>query len=1461
MPQRVLIQIQVEDADVAAKMEALRARLREISKEMRSNPGPERFRDLAAEMSNVKREISTLSAKQRELNREFIAASLPKDSLVALRLEYSKLSKQVAELSRAERESDFGKNLIKRASSIKKEIDAVEQSMGRFTSNVGNYKSALSALGNAVAALGIGFSVGEIVNQNALLSDAVANVAKTTGLAVAEADKVRQSLEKIDTRTSVLNLLKIAEIGGQLGISGKDIESFTIAVDKLNVALGDAFGGNVEELTRVIAGIRNSLADFRTEDAAQDMLNLGNALNFLESQGSATAPVISDFVGRISGIAGPLGVSTEKIFGLSTALAELNVSPERGATAVSRLLQEIAKAPEVFAKSIGFSGNKLSEFVNLARTDLVSALAVVSKALAEGGDGTKNFAQTLDDLGIGQAGAIEVLGKLGQNTELLTKRIEQSGVALKGTDSLLEEFDKKNNNAAAAVEKLQKAFLQFITGEDVQRAIELIAKALTDLIQALETTLSFVSGNAEEFGTLTGILLAFSKPGQIASETLRSMAISTQTLTVATVRQTIATQAATVATRALSAVQAALPLLAVVAGIYAVVKAFEIYRNSASASEKATMAVYEAQKLIAESSASEIAAIERSIAAIKSATTSQQERAKAIEHLTSQYPDYLKGIDLEIQSAEALNKIQKELTENVIRLAAARAKAKAQEELTAKIVESRLKLAETEKSVREGTLFFVISPEEILSRRRAELKKLEEELEAVSKKFDETFQLDKPLKTSVIDIVDPKSVKAQAEEAKTQASKSLQALSETAKAASKKEAEARQKALEDERKRQEEQAKRLLEIQRSIRTLNISEENQYLRQLEDLDEKRLSSLEKNSLRVINLRNSIEERTGKVIQAKTTEEIRKLADAKPADISEADLIDQERIAIEQAFERQRAAIEAERTKTMQQREAALRLQLLEVAKIEAENEAKAAQLATEELREQFDKRRQVIEKEFETRKREIKRLYLTGEISKQEASNREIILAAEINTKKLFLEKEYAQRVSEITEQVKSVRIAAAKAELDFQLESIEQRKAAEIEAAKKEGIDLGIENEEKIAAIRTKAAADAIAAERAYAEDVIAASRDVERIQIDAINTVDALQQAAHEAELQRIEEQKERRRELRDLAIDVAGDLAGKLIEISRNNLQAETSERIKAIDEEYKIRKERAGGNQKAIEKLEAEQAKKKEELERQAAEKRKQIAVIEAIINTAIAVAKVAYNPILAAATAALGAVQIAVIKSQRFAKGGRVRPKDQAKDIGVYTIEEWNAIPDVSAGGYTRAHGRVDDTGHQIAGKLTQRQAVVHEGEYVAPAWMVREMPTLFEQIERIRVRRTSRGYGAIETQRLINTKTLNEATFFGGKREFYRDASFFIKYPIVASAFQQGGFASSAPIVVPAPSGPQSQVIEMSASAFFSDEQIASIAERIASATSEAIRRSLAEGLNDANRRLEREAALERRRSI
>lgn len=1448
--QKIIFQLVVEDSGLTSRIEQTRATIRSLNKEIRANPGPERFAELTAELAASRRVLADLVGEQKKLTKEFQALKVPKDSLAGLRLEYGKLSQAVAQLSAEERKSSFGKELIKNAAGVKKEIDGIEQSMGRFTGNVGNYRSALNGLGSVFAALGIGAGIGEIINANTRVSDAIADVAKTAGIATNEAQQLADVLEFRDTRTSLVDQLKIAQIGGQLGVAKEQLLGFTESVDVLNVSLGDQFG-NVEEITRVIAGLRNVLTDFKTGDVSNDVLRLGNALNFLEAQGNATAPTIAEFVNRISGSAIPLGVTTQEIFGLSTALAELNINPERGATAITRLLIEVARTPEVFAKSLGFTKQQTEDFAQQVNTDLVGAVALVSKTIAEGGDGVKNFAQTLDEIGIDRAGAIEVLGKLGGNTALLTQRITESTDALQATDSVYAEFDKKNNNAAAAVEKLQNAVVNLITSEGAQDAIESVAKAATNLVNVLGDTLAAVSDNKAEFALLASALFAFTGPGQAASAAIVQITTALKASTVAGTLNVGVTNLQTAATRALAAAQAALPLLAVVAGIYAVVKAFETYNNSLSASEKATRAVSDAQKEIAESSAEEIVALNAGIGVLKDNAASQEERAAAIKSLTEKYPEYLKGIDLEKQSIAALTTIQRELTEEVIRGAAARAKTSAQSEVATKIIEKELKIAELRRSIASGEFSFQ-DREFIIGTETAKLAKLREQLEETGKQFDEVFKLNQPAKSSVIEIVDQDSVKAQAAEAKkTIKAAGADLTKEEQKAADKAKSE-REKRASEESKRVEDQQKRILEIQRTVRDLNVTEESEFLRKVEELDNRRTDALLQNRQRIDTLRKTVEERTGTKITGDVStgaELAAKIPNARPADITEANLIDAETDALKASFDKQRTELFAQRKATQEAQAAQLRQLLADTAKVAADNEATAAVSVQQDIQESFEQRRTFLEKEFSLREEANKVAFSRGEITRKEFEQRELSDSIEQTNRKLQLETEYATRVSEVVNQVRDVRVAAAQAELDAQLLTIEQQRKQGVAGAEKTAKDTGTDASAQISAINEKAANDAEAAQLRFADAVKASTDDAKAVQLQAVDAVDAARQATHDAELARIESEKQKRAEIRDAAVQTAGEIASGLLAIQRNNDEADKEAKLSAIDEEYEKKKKAAQGNAQVIEKLEKEQAKKKEAVEKEAAEKRKQIAIIEAVINTAQAIVKAAPNPLLMAFAAAVGAVQVGVISSQKFAEGGFTDEESAApgpssnragkkSKTGIYPKKMYDALPDLSRGGYTgQGTAQRDDTGHRIAGKIPGSNAVVHAGEYVAPAWQVQAMPELF---------------GDLESQRRKKTKPFAQGGFTHTKINFGNFAH--------VRQYATGGFADPV-LAMPNASEFRQQMVSVSASASFTDAQIQEIGRIIAAENGRVVQRSIAEGLGDANRRLEREKSLEEQRTI
>lgn len=317
------------------------------------------------------------------------------------------------------------------------------------------------------------------IQGQAELSDAMADVQKTTGMTAEEVEDLSEKLGKIDTRTAKKDLLDISIVAGQLGIAKEDIYEFTKSIDVLNVALGDEFTGGAAEITDQVGRLRNVLTDTKTADVADDLLHLGNALNVLAAEGSATAPVMVDFSNRIGGIGIPLGLTSSQVLGLSATLQELNVSTERGGTAVTKILQKMTTETKTFAKVAGMD---VKEFEELLNKDLMGAFVKVMEGSKKLGTSNTLLSGIIKELELSGAGASEVFAKLGANTDMLKEKVDTATVAIQNTDSAIAEFNTKNNTFGARVDKMKKELYGLFTSKTVKDMVVSLVNMMINLI-------------------------------------------------------------------------------------------------------------------------------------------------------------------------------------------------------------------------------------------------------------------------------------------------------------------------------------------------------------------------------------------------------------------------------------------------------------------------------------------------------------------------------------------------------------------------------------------------------------------------------------------------------------------------------------------------------------------------------------------------------------------------------------------------------------------------------------------------------------------------------------------------------------------------------------------------------------------------------------------------------------------
>ena len=516
------VSLVIETKDTAKRLAEIDFELDSIGKKLREAKKAGQ-QDVYA---GLKQQQAALRTEAREVNKALrdqsiafqqAAKNIPKDSLAGLTTQYRELRRQIDLLSESQRKSDFGQKLISQARGIKSQIDQIGDSVGDFRSRVGDYRGALNdffstsnLLGGNLTSIFSGLSkaalAGTVVSGlvqgtkalfdlNKEISSLQASVQKTTGLTEAQVNSLTESLKDLDTVTTIEDLLTISQIAGRLGVQGeKGVLEFTKAIEKLSIALGDEFTGGAEQITDEVGRLSNVLfgATQDGEKLAGNVLGIGNALNVLAANGASTAPVITDFATRISGLAVPLGVSAGEILGISATLQEFGVTAERGGTAIGRIFKTLAEDPQAFAKELkitketlkeaGFDVNSFSDLVN---TDLVGALQFASTRLLELNGNNTELSDSLKELGINGAGELEVLLKLGQGNERLSQNINTANKSLENQNSLTSEVATRQENLAGVTARLTNNVRELFVSSEAEGFFTAIVSGANDAIKSL----------------------------------------------------------------------------------------------------------------------------------------------------------------------------------------------------------------------------------------------------------------------------------------------------------------------------------------------------------------------------------------------------------------------------------------------------------------------------------------------------------------------------------------------------------------------------------------------------------------------------------------------------------------------------------------------------------------------------------------------------------------------------------------------------------------------------------------------------------------------------------------------------------------------------------------------------------------------------------------------------------------
>lgn len=1339
---------------------------------------------------------------------------LPTDSIVALRLELNKLSKEYYELSQAQRESSQGQALQSRINELTNTVSSSEQSIGNFRRNVGNYQSALSGLlpkleelerqgisaakgldsifkedlirreqdlraeisklgdelnelgtdiskasdraakfsqlddkireftgvrtqldsmGNSFDRLGgkflkvsdiitggligggiIGLVTGitqgvkQTVALNTALADVEADVRKTTGLTADEVKSLTEAFKEIDTRTTTQELLKIAAVAGQLGVTGTDgVKEFTKSVDVLNVALGDELPGGAEEIATTISKLSNVLYGATTngELMAERMLFIGNTLNVLSASGAATSENIVEFSRRIGQSLTPLGVTAEQILALSATFDELAINPEKGATAINNLIKDIGANTKLFADTLQINQDELRKAFN---TDPLEAFDIVLKRINQlsGGDNTKalNLLKDLRQTGDGVSG---VFLQLSKNTELYAKNLGLSSKAILETSSIFSEFKVKNENLAGVFDKISKKIQDFATDPAIVAFVERLGNILTGLVSLLSKT----------FNGITSFYDRLSLKTQQSSDIIKG--------------------------------------------------SFGEVSSSALFMSKAQFTMHKNISLAISTIEKEQAALITSFKVLNDDNASRSAKNKIIDELLQKYPGLLTKYELEGASTKELAKLQTDLTKTLKKEVFERIKIKATEEIeTQKInlllrkteldlgrgfTDSQIKLAE---SLGQKANLFAREKKRV-DKELDEINKIQENQLAVFEEFQKRHQIDLSesfgnldygkvrsnlagLIESIEDVIDSSNIDKKTKAILDSINKQADGLLKTVKIDSTtdqldtafkqtiklqneyekainstgveltKNNDLKDLGADKDKKAAKatkdiaDQLERIEQLRRRIIDLNLDAiTNEFSRNIAEVKEETRRSIEDiqkdiNSLEIKKIKTNADELEINIAK----ELIRTLQDAEDAAI----------IKIEN--ERNEALKKAARELDNAQKE--ILKNIAEINKTEIELQITQADF---DLSQQTRK----INIEFQSNVDDYKKQLADGLITQKEFD--ELVEQNEID-KLDAIAKLYENFTKGYIDQL-NIRY---KAELDFAEKTKDNAKSKALtdltEANKQVELDFleGNLTFNQAFEARIKNHLEYNNAIKKIDQDNEKEKQDLNNRLVEDTQRVNDLALESHraledgktnktdKASKEREAIEKARLELIKNESIALAEDISSTLFAIEQDRIDRLFDSQKSRTERNYDNQIKLAQGNKQEIARIEAEKAAKIEELERQQAKARKNTAIKEAIIAGALAVIKALPNFLLIPFIVAATALQVARIKSQSFAKGGKVK----------------------SYGGFTGGSiAPPDETGERPV------DAQLHEGEYVNTRKQVNKHPWLYELLEADR-KRTNAG---------------------------------------------------------------------------------------------------------------------------
>lgn len=326
---------------------------------------------------------------------------------------------------------------------------------------------------------------GQLIGENFKLSDSFADLQIRIHGTQEDVEQLVNSLKKIDTRSSLKDLVDIAAVVSKKGVAKEEIAGLTAEFDKLNVVLGKEIGDPSSAVASIIKLI--SIFNEDRNVTPQRVQELGTAMFKLTTSGVATGDFLIGFAERVGAIRGITGLTLPSILGLGAALQQLGQHEEVAGTAAVQLATRLFSNVPKFANAAKLS---IQEFRDLLDKDPFEALVKVAEEMKNlnGDELAAQFEEVVtafNDVGVTGARIKAVLGDIATNADFVRDRMAKAKVGLKDYADQSAAVELKQNTLLAVFQKVRKEFEIIFTSKPVQAALAIIGGLILVIAQNL----------------------------------------------------------------------------------------------------------------------------------------------------------------------------------------------------------------------------------------------------------------------------------------------------------------------------------------------------------------------------------------------------------------------------------------------------------------------------------------------------------------------------------------------------------------------------------------------------------------------------------------------------------------------------------------------------------------------------------------------------------------------------------------------------------------------------------------------------------------------------------------------------------------------------------------------------------------------------------------------------------------